>query len=164
MAFSYSGDPSQSDKDAVRFEIGDTVASAPIFQDAEINYAILTETGFTAGAPTTLNTADVYRSSARCFEILAGRMSAQADSTVGSLKLQYSKSAQNATLRAKQLRDRAIGMNAPYAGGQSISEKEGFRQDSDLPVPLFTRREFDNPYGGAGGVSVYWPDYGPPTE
>jgi len=164
MAFSYSGDPSSSDKDAVRFEIGDTVASAPIFQDAEVVWAILAETGLTAGQPTTLDTADVYRSSARCFEILAGRMAAQADSTVGSLKLQYSKSAQNAANRAKQLRDRAIGMNAPYAGGQSISEKEGFRQDGDLPVPLFTRREFDNPYAGAGGVAASWPDYGPPTQ
>jgi hypothetical protein len=164
MPFTYSGDPSSADKDAVRFEIGDTLASAPIFQDAEIDWAILNETGVTAGSPTTMTTQNVYRSGARCLEVLAGQLAAQADSTVGSLKLQYSKAAQNTTLRAKQLRDRAIGMTAPYAGGQSISEKEGFRQNDDLAVPLFTRREFDNPYAGAGGVSASWPDYGPPTQ
>ena len=163
--FTYSGDPSSADRDAIRFEIGDTNPAAPIFQDAEIIYAVLTETGFTAGTPTTLLAQDVYRSAARCFEILAGRLSMQADSVVGELHLQYSKAAANSMLRAKQLRDRAVGMSAPYAGGQSVSEKEGWRQDIDLPAPLFSRREYDSPYAGADGRNNnYWPDYGPPVE
>jgi len=162
--FTYNGDPSLADRDAVRFEIGDTNPAAPIFQDAEVNWAIVNETGLTAGTPTTLTVQNVYRSAARCFEVLAGRLSMQADSSVGELKLQYSKAAQNAMLRAKQLRDRAVGLNAPYAGGQSISEKEGFRQNQDLPKPLFSRREYQNPMAGEGGNTPYWPDYGPPTE
>lgn len=163
MAFTYSGDPNSADRDAVRLEIGDTNPAAPIFQDAEIAWVIVTETGLTAGTPTTLDTQNVYRSAARCFEVLAGRLSMQADSTVGSLKLQYSKAAEKTLVRARQLRDRAVGLSSPYAGGQSASEKDGWRSDTDLPAPLFSRREFDNPWAGSTNTA-YWPDYGPPTE
>lgn len=161
--FTYSGDPSSADKDAVRFEIGDTNPAAPIFEDTEVAWAILTETGVAAGTPTTMTAQNVYRSAARCFEVLAGRLSVQADSAVGSLRLQYSKAAQNTLIRAQQLRDRAVGLTSPYAGGQSASEKSGWRSDTDLPDPLFSRREFDNPWAGAGR-GTYWPDFGPPTE
>ena len=49
MAFTYGGDPSKNEADYVRFMIGDTNASAPILQDAEINYIVsTTATGTTA--------------------------------------------------------------------------------------------------------------------
>lgn len=40
MAFTYSGDPSQSDLDYLRFMIGDTQAASVILQDAELEYII----------------------------------------------------------------------------------------------------------------------------
>ena len=40
MAFKYSGNPSESEADFVRFAIGDTNSAAPILQDAEINYIV----------------------------------------------------------------------------------------------------------------------------
>lgn len=40
MSFTYSGDPSASKLDAVRFALGDTDASQPLLQDEEINYLI----------------------------------------------------------------------------------------------------------------------------
>lgn len=42
MAFTYSGDPSNSDLDAARFLIGDTDKEAQIMQDEEIMYIINT--------------------------------------------------------------------------------------------------------------------------
>lgn len=40
MAFKYSGNPSASEADFVRFAIGDTNSAAPILQDAEIDYIV----------------------------------------------------------------------------------------------------------------------------
>lgn len=44
MTWSYSGDPSTSDKDAVRFLTGDTVQTEQLIQDEEIDW-LLTEYG-----------------------------------------------------------------------------------------------------------------------
>lgn len=38
MAWTYTGDPANSDRDAIRFLIGDTDASDPLLDDAEIDY------------------------------------------------------------------------------------------------------------------------------
>jgi hypothetical protein len=43
MAFSYSGDPTKSELDLIRFTVGDTDASDPILQDAEIDYILATK-------------------------------------------------------------------------------------------------------------------------
>lgn len=40
MAFTYSGDPTESVIDMLRFTVGDTDPSAPILQDAEYEYII----------------------------------------------------------------------------------------------------------------------------
>lgn len=45
MAFTYSGDPSNSEADYIRFALGDTNANVPILQDAEIDYIVSTTTG-----------------------------------------------------------------------------------------------------------------------
>lgn len=44
MAFTYSGDPSNSKLDECRFLLGDTDESNPILRDEEINY-IITQSG-----------------------------------------------------------------------------------------------------------------------
>lgn len=40
MSWTYSGDPSKSQKDAARFAIGDTDSAKPLLQDEEITYLI----------------------------------------------------------------------------------------------------------------------------
>lgn len=40
MSFSYSGDPSNSEIDAVRFKLGDTSPVQPLLQDEEIQYLV----------------------------------------------------------------------------------------------------------------------------
>lgn len=40
MSFSYSGDPSNSELDAVRFKLGDTSPVEPLLQDEEIQYLV----------------------------------------------------------------------------------------------------------------------------
>lgn len=42
MAWTYTGDPTSSEKDEYRFIIGDTAATEPILQDGEIEYVLAT--------------------------------------------------------------------------------------------------------------------------
>lgn len=164
MPWTYSGDPSAADKDAVRFEIQDTTESSPLLQDAEVEWAILSETTVAAGVPTTMTIGNVYRAAARCLEVLSRLFAAQADTQIGSLKATYSKQSQVYSQRATDLRLKAQGMNAPYVGGLSETEKRGFQQDTDLVQPSFTRREFDNPWASRqAGLDPQAEDFGPPA-
>lgn len=162
MPFTYSGDPSSADKDAVRFEIQDIDSASPLLQDGEVEWAILSETGQAAGTPTTLSIGDIYRSSARCLESLSRLFAAQADTKLGSLQTTYSKQAAVYAQRAEELRAKAQGMNAPYCGGLSQAEKRSFHDDADLTQPAFSRTEFDSPYTGSqSGFDNE--DFGPPA-
>lgn len=60
MAFSYSGNPNDSDKDGVRFELGDTLRDGHLVSDEEIAYALEKE-------------ADILQAAARMAEHLAAR-------------------------------------------------------------------------------------------
>jgi hypothetical protein len=95
MTFTYTGDPSVSTRDQIRFLIGDTIATDPHFTDEEI-----------AWTHTQWN--DIYDTSASLADILAGRYSHRADETktVGDLTLsiQYSRAAEGFREMAHHLR------------------------------------------------------------
>ena len=164
MAFTYTGDPSTSDKDSVRFEIQDTNPDSPLLQDAEITWCILAETGTAAATPATIaetNPHGFYSACARAMETLARLFSAQADTEVGSLRTTYSKQAAGYTKRAQELRAKAQAFGEPYAGGQSITEKQAASQDADAVQPAFRRSQFDTPYAG-DQQRINPEDLGPP--
>ena len=48
MSFSYSGDPTASDIDRIRFSVGDTKAAGHLLEDEEINYLVATTSSETA--------------------------------------------------------------------------------------------------------------------
>lgn len=150
MTFTYTFDPSDSDVQAIRFEISDTDVNAPLLQDEEIAWTILDETGVAAQTPVSITGGPLYLSAARCCETLSRRFAAQADTIIGALQLIYSKQAQTYATRAEELRAKGIGMNAPWAGGQSIGEKIAYGENHDQVQPIFTRRKFDSPYTGPG--------------
>lgn len=148
--WSYSFDPSSSVLDAVRFEIADTNSGSPLLQNAEIEYAISKEAP--AEQP---SQGEVFSAAARCMETLARLFSAQADTELGSLKVTYSKQAAGYDERAKDLRERAIGLHAPWAGGQSEGEKREREEETDRVQHAFARKQFQSPYGAGtllGGV------------
>jgi hypothetical protein len=146
MAFSYSGDPSKSLLDAVRFEISDTNSRAPLLQNAEIEYALAREA---PGEPP--SEGEVLSAAARCMETLARLFSAQADTELGSLKVVNTKRAKGYTERAQELRARASHKHAPWIGGQSKSEKAALADQDDRVQPAFRRNQFDTPYSGPTG-------------
>lgn len=129
--FSYSGDPTSSTKDEVRFLIGDTNSRDPQILDAEIAYLIGTEGSALDAAI------------AACIAIDA-RYSREVDAT--DEDAQGTKTKRGREVLAKHYRDLADDLRrrrtkpvAAYAGGLSVSEKESARAQTDDTQPAFTR-------------------------
>jgi hypothetical protein len=153
MAWSYSGDPSTSAKDKVRFEIQDTEGGpdneeTQLLQDAEIEYVIAEEAGEEPSPRGILSAA------ARCAEILAQKFSLQADTIEGSLQQTYSKAALGYTKLAERLRRRAQGLGAPSLPAISRQVKRELRQDRERVQPMFRRDQHRMPAvrGENGGL------------
>jgi hypothetical protein len=143
VAWTYSGNPASSTNDAVRFELGDTESEAPMLEDAEVEYAISWEA---KGSPP--NQPEILAAAAHCMEALHRRFARRADTVTGSLRIAAAKRATTYKEAAEQLRRRAQGFHAPFAGGQSEAEKEKRAEEEDLPQPLFRREEFKIPFNG----------------
>lgn len=79
MTFTYTGDPTVSQRDQIRFLIGDTDSADAQFTDEEIAWQLS-------------QWSDVYDAAASCAEVLAGRYAKKADTTktVGDLTLSQS--------------------------------------------------------------------------
>lgn len=104
MTWSYSGDPSSSTRDAVRFEIGDTDQNDQLLQDGEIDYAIQQES-------------NLFGAAARCCEAIARKFAREADRAIGKTRVAASQKSQAYTKMALQLRKKASGYHLPYASG-----------------------------------------------
>jgi hypothetical protein len=73
MTFTYSGDPSTSTRNYVRFLLNDTDSTDALFSDEELNYVISEWSG------------DAYNAARECAEILIARFSRLADSSSKSV-------------------------------------------------------------------------------
>ena len=91
---------------------------------------------------------------------LAGKYAGQVDKQVGDLRLAYSQ-------RAKAWRDLATALaaannrslatiTAPWAGGVSRSDKEAYRQNTDLVAPTMTKTMQDFPGESTPKASDPW--------
>lgn len=94
MSWSYSGDPSSSTRDLVRFLIRDTDTSDQLFSDEELDYLVTTWT-------------NGYEAARNAAEILAAKFTRQADTSksVGDLSLSESFAG-----RANEYRELAMGL------------------------------------------------------
>lgn len=130
--WTYSGDPSLSDRDAVRFYISDTDAANPLFYDGEIDY-LLTQ------FPTALYAA------AQAARSLAGKFAGQVTSKkVGDLALTYAEKVKNYTALAASLQLQAEQAGAQlYSGGTSKSDMAAVAADSNRVPQPFSRGQFD---------------------
>jgi hypothetical protein len=124
MSFSYSGDPSASDLDAVRFLIQDTTTPGEFLQDEEITWLLTQEV-------------NIYTSAAAGALLLAGRSHNVKTKKVGDLSITFG--SEMWTALAEWLRGRGYGYRIPTAGGISISDKRTIEQDDDAVAPDFFR-------------------------
>lgn len=144
--WTYSGDPSSSDRDAVRFEIGDTISDDPLLYDKEIEYAIAAENGTLSAA-------------ARCCEVVAAKFSRLADRSLGPMSIKHSQKAEQYRQLAKDLRSKAVteagSDGAPSAGGIYIADRLAMEQNTSLIQPAFKRDMLTTETGeDPRGVSV----------
>ena len=137
MSVTYSGDPSATPRDAVRFLLRDTSTSDAEFEDAEIEWLVSEQP-------------NVYKAAANGARAKAAEASdSLASKTVGSLTLTYSERATRWLDIAKTLdaqANKGLGSTIqPYSGGISKSDKEATASEDDYDPPFFWRGQFDNP-------------------
>lgn len=132
MTFSYSGDPSTSDIDHVRFLLQDTDCNDPRLQDEEIMF-LLTQNP------------DPRTAAAEGAERIAAHYARLTDFRIGDYNESASKYFEHYTKLAKQLKGDALKkLVLPYAGGLSKNEKRTDRNDTDLTQPIFRKGQFNN--------------------
>lgn len=127
MTWEYSGDPSTSDKDAVRFLLGDTNDADQQLQDEEIAWLLLQHTNpFLAGALGA--------------ERIASKYARLTSKSVGGLSISYGDRQSQYSNLAAALREEAERTGAtptPFSLAASKADKELREQDDDLNlVPL----------------------------
>lgn len=143
MAFTYTGDPSASDRDAVRLLVGDTDPTEPLLTDGEIDWVI--EVWKAKGHP--------YFYASVCAEIIAARFARETTissdgQTVSMSELQekYYRLANTLFSQYQQLLASGVGI---HAGGMSAGEQ----RDGDVLPLAFGTQMHDNHRAG-------WQDYG----
>ncbi len=131
--WTYSGDPSKSAKDLVRFLIGDTDSSDPLLTDLEIAY-LLGQYNMVA-----------MNAAIRACETIMTKFARLANETVGSVKIDFSQKSKAYRDMAAALTQRlSVESMTPYAGGISIADKQTNEQNTDRVKPDFTKHMMEN--------------------
>jgi len=135
MSWSYSGNPSDSPLDSVRFLIQDTDEDDKLLNDAEIQFMLDSENG------------DIYFASYKLAETLAGKFSRLVSQTIGDYSISYSDLSEKYLALARKLKDTADTKKArnakPYAGGISRSDKKRQILNLDRVKPAFKKDLMD---------------------
>ena len=142
MTWTYSGDPTDSDLDAVRFLVTDTDITDQLAQNEEIDYTLAT-----FGGP-------IHAAAVVC-EQIAGQFARSASrKKVGNLTIQGGDRAAHFADRCKTLR-RLIATDLAdiLVGGLTISEKVTFGQDTNAVQPSFAKEQDDFPGTGDRATS-----------
>ena len=128
MTFTYAPESlATTPRYQVRLALGDTQASYPLLQDEEIDQYL----GLYG---------NVYFAAAYAAEAIAGTFSRQVDRSLGGgLSLQNSQKAAQYMALARSLRRQGALSVTPYAGGQSVADKQAREQDTDRVPPSFSR-------------------------
>lgn len=120
-------------KDQIRLLIGDTDTTDPQLQDEEIVFIAAQEAG-------------VYRGAAQCAFNIAAKYTRQVTRSFGGRSDQLSQLASQYRTLAKELMAKsAMRRITPYAGGQSIAEKDAQAQNTDIVQPIFSKNTGKNP-------------------
>jgi hypothetical protein len=130
MTWSYSGDPSTSVRNYVRFLISDTDSTSPLFSDEELNYVVAEWNN------------DAYSAARECAEILIARFAREADSSsksVGDIsvsesyasKIQHYKDLAN-SIMMRQMRKSPPRIWANAQSLQSTADREVIDYNTDF--------------------------------
>lgn len=135
MAFTYSGDPSASMKDAVRFQMDDTDPQDYHLEDAEIA-AVLGYFGIVATtSPGDLE--GVLAAVVECMRMKDRRLAADPTVRIGNLTIDNTAAANAYHQRLLQMQRRLAARTGLYSGGISRADKDAARADPDRPNDAF---------------------------
>lgn len=133
--WTYTGDPQNSDRDAVRFYIQDTDSANPQIYDAEIDMLLAQ-----FGSP-------LY-AAAQAARSLGAKYARKVSKRVGDLSINYGDIAKNYSSLADELQQQAeqTGISSGiYIGGISRSDMAAVAAQSDRVKQPFDRKQFDIP-------------------
>lgn len=136
MTWTYSGDPGLSQKDEVRFLVGDTDPNEQLVTDEEIEYALSQEGSVRAAAVVVC-------------ESIQASLAKRVDKAAGAVRVSLSQKAEHYAKLCERLKSRLALSAAAYAGGISRADKESNRSDTDRVKPAFRRGMHDN-HGALG--------------
>ena len=143
MTWTYSGDPSSTSRDEVRFLVGDTDTSDQQVTDEEIAWAL------------SENSSNAYMAASVIAHAISAKFSRKADKAVGDLRLSYSQlSKQYADLGTRLRSQGALRGVQPYSGGISKADKQTQNDDDDYDKPFFTRKLMDDPARGGSDDGI----------
>ena len=132
MAKTYSGDPSKSNRDRIRFEVGDTIMEKALLSDEEIDALFVAEGS------------NVYRTCARLCEGLAARFSRDEIVRTGSYSTERGGISGRYEALAKVFRAKAVTSAGFRIPSLSEATKETHEEDTDIPQPSFYREMHEN--------------------
>ncbi len=133
MSWSYSGDPSASQRDELRFKIGDTDPTNPELQDEELDYII-----------TNISSSGTYNVLKGCMVALraiVAKYKALCDEKVADVDVKWSqrfKEAKQALQLYTEEHSKAA-LTGAYAGGISVGDKRSQQNNPDRTIPKFTK-------------------------
>ena len=138
MTFTYSGDPSTSTRNYVRFLLNDTDSTDALFSDEELTY-VINEWG-----------GDAYDAARECAEILIARFARLADSTSKSVgDISVSESYGSKVTHYKELADSLLKREMrkspprPWANADALKSTDD-RTTTDFNTD-FSMGQMDNP-------------------
>ncbi len=130
MTCSYSGDPSDSDLDAVRFLIRDTDCTKNVFENEEITFTLGEE-------------ANIYTAAACLLEAAINKITGTLSSKkVGDLALSFNVAETRNRINTLRWKGR-VKYEIPLVPAQDRDSKREHREDVDNVPPFFTREIHD---------------------
>lgn len=133
MSWSYSGSPGDSSRDELRFVVGDTDSTSPIFSDSEIDYIV--------AKYTVEGTLNVFPAAIYTVRRIVAKYSKLRDEKVGDVKVDWSQKVDNYRELLNQMIDEqtVTGLSSIYAGGISIADKYAVANNANRVAPAFTK-------------------------
>lgn len=127
MTWAYSGNPSASNKDAVRFLVADTKAEEAYVTDEEILWALLQNN-------------NIYAAAEIVSQAISAQFSTLADEEIGPLKFKYAERAKSYSAIAKRFGNLAATQQTMniYCGGISKSDVALNDADTDRVTGMGT--------------------------
>jgi hypothetical protein len=141
MAWTYTNDPSNVPRDAVRLLVGDTDTNDQKITDEAIAF-FLSQAGD-----------DYYGAAALSSRSIAGSFASLVNTKFETVSSDYGKLSENYYALAKRLDMQSkkygkSGLGLPIAGGISRDDMRSVNQDPDRVMPKFNRDQFANPPSG----------------